>query len=211
MRIEPAARAWRRAEFAGLFIGLPLALALVFPPDWVWRVLVAATVVALLLLARTPGFHWRSLAEGAVDWRRVGALALVTAVAASGLVWLLVPGQALMLPRRSLELWLAIMALYPLLSALPQELLFRPLFFHRYGDLFPSARAAVLTNGAVFGLAHLMFWNWVAVAMTAVGGVLFAEAYRRHGFPTAVVMHAVAGCIIFTSGLGSFFYHGAVR
>ena len=63
-----------------------------------------------------------------------------TAAVAALLVWWLVPQQALSLPRRATGLWLAIMALYPLLSALPQELLFRPLFFRRYGALFPSRR-----------------------------------------------------------------------
>ena len=48
------------------------------------------------------------------------------------------PGQAFALPRRAPGLWLAILALYPLLSAAPQEILFRVLFFRRYGALFPS-------------------------------------------------------------------------
>ena len=65
-------------------------------------------------------------------------MAAVTAVVAGLLVWLLVPGQALALPRRAPGLWVAILALYPFLSALPQELIFRVLFFRRYGGLFPG-------------------------------------------------------------------------
>jgi membrane protease YdiL (CAAX protease family) len=104
-----------------------------------------------------------------------------------------------------------ILTLYPLLSALPQELVFRPLFFRRYGALFPGTAAAVACNALVFGLAHLMFWNWVALALTVAGGLIFARAYLgRGGFAMAVVLHAVCGAIIFTSGLGTFFYHGAV-
>lgn len=202
---------WRAVEFALLFLVLPVVAATLFPPFWVWPVLVCVTAVGLVLLAATPGFRWRSLIEDGVDWRSVGLVAGLTVVAALILVPTLVPDRAFGLPRRSLRLWATVMLLYPLLSALPQELLFRPLFFHRYGALFPSPRVAVAVNGFVFGLAHLMFWNWVALGMTTVGGFLFALGYRRHGFPTAVVMHAVAGCILFTSGLGAFFYHGAVR
>jgi uncharacterized protein len=120
--------------------------------------------------------------------------------------------MALSLPRRAPELWLMIMALYPLLSALPQELVFRPLFFRRYGDRFPGGSIALLANGALFGLAHLMFWNWPAVLLSTADGPIFAHAYARRGsFPLAVVLHAICGAIIFTSGLGTFFYHGAVR
>ena len=71
--------------------------------------------------------------------------------------------------------------LYPLLSALPQELVFRPLFFRRYGHLFPDGRIALLANGALFGLAHLMFWNWPAVLLSTAGGLIFAHAYARRG------------------------------
>ena len=63
----------------------------------------------------------------------------------------------------------------------------------------------------VFALAHLVFWNWVALLLTFVGGGIFAAAYLgRGGFALAVVLHAVAGAILFTSGLGGFFYHGAI-
>ena len=102
------------------------------------------------------------------------------------------------------------MLLYPLLSALPQELVFRVLFFRRYGALFRAAAAAVLVNGLVFALAHLMFWNAVAPGLTFAGGLLFARGYRAGGFGQAVVLHALCGAVIFTSGLGRFFYHGAV-
>jgi membrane protease YdiL (CAAX protease family) len=205
-------KAVRAVEFAALYLGLPLVLALALPPDWLWPVLFSATGIGLVLLARTPGFRWAELGRGwrRLDWGQVAAVGAATAVTAGLLVWWLAPHQAFMLPRRATGLWLAILLLYPLLSALPQELLFRPLFFRRYGALFPGRGAAVVANGLLFGLAHLMFWNWVAVALTVAGGLIFARAYLHGGFPMAVVLHAVCGGIVFTSGLGTFFYHGAV-
>jgi hypothetical protein len=187
-------------------------LALALPPSAMLPLLFAVTLVGLALLARTSGFRWRELVRGwgRIDWRAVGAAGAVTAAVCGALVWLLVPGQALMLPRDMPGLWLTIMALYPLLSALPQEVVFRPLFFRRYGALFPSERAALLVNAAVFALAHLMFWNWVALALSFAGGLIFALGYLRRGFPTAVALHAFCGAIVFTSGIGTFFYHGAV-
>jgi membrane protease YdiL (CAAX protease family) len=176
-------------------------------------VLLGATALALVLLALTPGFAWSELwrGRGGYDWGYVVLVAAGTAVVAGLLIWWLVPGQAFAVPRRATGLWLMILLLYPFVSALPQELLFRPLFFRRYGMLFPDRRLAVATNGLVFGLAHLMFWNWVALALTAAGGMIFAQAYLgRGGFALAVGLLAACGAIIFTSGLGTFFYHGAV-
>jgi len=205
-----AARLW--VEFLVFYLGVPLVLALRLPPQAVWYVLGGTTLVGIALLHRTPGFAWSELLRGLrrIDGRMVGAMALGTALVAGVLVWWLVPGQALYLPRHAPRLWLTIMLLYPILSALPQELLFRPLFFRRYGGLMPGQKAAIVANSALFALAHLMFWNWPAVIMTFLGGLIFSEAYLRRGFPLAVLLHAVAGAIVFTSGLGTFFYHGAV-
>ncbi len=203
----------RVAEFGLLYLGVPLVLAFVLPPSWMWRVLFAATALGMVLLALTPGFSWRELTRGwtRIDWRWVALVAAGTAIVTTALVLWLVPGRAFALPRRSPELWLTIMALYPLLSALPQELVFRPLFFRRYGALFPDRRIAVAANAALFGLAHLMFWNWVAFGLTVIGGAIFAQGYlSRGGFAMAVVLHAICGAIVFTTGLGSFFFHGAV-
>jgi len=207
-------RGWKRAglaaEFAALYVGAPLAMALVLPPEWLWRVLPAVTLLAVLLLALTPGFAWRQLAQGGIGWGEVALAGAATAAVAGLLVWLLLPGQALALPRRAPGLWLTILALYPLLSALPQELVYRTLFFRRYGGLFADRRVALAANALAFGLAHLMFWNWVALGLTVVGGAVFARGYLRRGFAHAVVLHAVAGGIVFTSGLGVLFFHGAV-
>lgn len=208
-----AARLILAAEFAALFLGVPLVLALALEPSWIWPVLAGSTLVGLGLLARTPGFRWSELAQGwrRLDWRHVARVAALTAGVAGVMVALMIPERALELPRRMPALWLTILALYPLLSALPQELVFRPLFFRRYGELFPGRTAALAANATVFALAHLMFWNWVALALSFAGGFIFAQGYlSRGGFAMAVALHAVCGAIVFTSGLGAFFYHGAV-
>lgn len=102
--------------------------------------------------------------------------------------------------------------LYPPLSALPQVILFRPLFFGRYGALLPrGARAQIALNAAVFSLAHLIFWSWVVSLMTFAGGLAFAHAYRSRGsFPEAVALHGLAGGLLFALGLGTWFYAGNV-
>lgn len=207
-------RARLAVEFALLYVAAPIAMALAMPPAWLHRVFLGVIAVSVVLLSLTPGFRWRELGKGwrSIDWREVGLVALLTAVASLVFVLWLVPGQLFRLPRQAPELWLMIMLLYPILSALPQEVVFRVLFFRRYGALFPDARVTMLLNGVAFALAHLLFWNPVTLSMSFVGGILFARGYLgRGGFAAAVVMHAICGLIVFTSGLGVYFYHGAIR
>ena len=89
--------------------------------------------------------------------------------------------------------------------------MFRVLWFRRYGAILPDGGPGLVLNAAVFSLAHLMYWSWIVAAMTFAGGLAFAWAYRRRGsFAMAVVLHAIAGQIVFALGLGMFFYAGNV-
>lgn len=203
----------RLVEFIGLYFGVPLVMATLLPPDYLWPTLAVMTVLAAVLLSLTPGFRWAELGHGlgTLDWRFVGIVSLAATAASAALVWVMAPDHAFALPRRSTNSWLVILALYPFLSALPQELIFRALFFRRYGALFATRRLALGVNGALFAFAHLMFWNWVAIVLCFAGGIVFSRAHlSRGGFPQAVLMHALCGGIVFTLGLGMFFYHGAV-
>ena len=203
-----------QAEFLAFYILLPLLIAVALPPRLMFPLLFAMTLVGAVLLHLTPGFRWPDLVYGwqRIDWRFVLGFTAVTAGVAVVLILLTRPGAFLMLPRHNPELMLTIAALYPFLSALPQELIFRPLFFRRYGGLFPPHWGAILVNACVFAFAHLMYWNLPAVMLTFAGGVAFAWAYeKQRNFPAAVVLHSLAGIIVFASGLGIFFYTGMVE
>lgn len=198
------------AEWVALYIVAPVVIATLLPPGAMFAALFTFTAIAALLLARTPGFRWRELGEGKVNWREVVLFGLLVALVGTGVMLWLRPDAFLSLPRRAPGLWLMVLALYPLLSALPQELVFRVLFFRRYGALFASKQAAILANAACFSLAHLIYWNIPALALTFAGGIVFAHAWLRRGFRQAFLLHAVAGQILFTLGMGVFFYSGAV-
>lgn len=207
-RAHPA----RLAEFLALFVGVPVAVAVLLPPGRMFSVLFAVTGLGIVLLARTPGFSWRELLRGGIDWRATAAFTGATVVTATAVILLTEPRAFLFLPRENPGLMLAIVALYPIFSALPQELLFRPLFFRRYGALLPGPRTAVLLNAALFSLAHLMYWSGIVAAMTFCGGLAFAWAYEiRRSFPMALLLHMIAGWIVFAVGLGEFFYTGNIE
>lgn len=200
------------AEFLGLFVLVPVATAVLLPPRAMFPVLFGFTVVGLWLLSRTPGFRWRELRQGwdAVRWPVVLGFAAVTLAVSLAVVWATAPDAAFRLVQEQPYLLAMIVLFYPILSALPQELIFRPLFFRRYGGLLPAG-GLLAVNAALFSLAHLMYWSVVVAAMTFAGGLVFGWAYRnRRSFPLAVVLHAVAGWVVFTVGLGVFFYSGNV-
>jgi membrane protease YdiL (CAAX protease family) len=99
--------------------------------------------------------------------------------------------------------------LYPFLSALPQELIYRVFFFHRYQSLFGSEHRLIWASVLTFAFLHIIFGNLVAPLLTLPGGYLFARTYVRTGSLSAVAIeHAAYGNIVFTVGLGAYFYRG---
>ncbi|MGG7565967.1 CPBP family intramembrane glutamic endopeptidase [Rhodovulum sp. DZ06] len=208
------ARAVLGAEFAALYLGMPLALAFLLPASAMWPVMFAALAFALFLLRRAEGFRWleRIHPPTVRGWVWTLAVGVATMGASLAAMAALRPEALFGLPIHMPRTWVMVMLLYPLVSALPQEVLFRTLFFERYAPLFPSRAWAVAANGAVFGLAHLFLNNWIAVVLSGLGGALFALAYLeagpKRGLLTVSAMHGIAGCALFTAGMGVFFYHG---
>ncbi len=142
-------------------------------------------------------------------------LATFAIVGAAVALWVAteLPHRFLALPRSNWAVWLAIMILYPLLSVIPQELIYRTFFFHRYGPLFGSSRwLAILTNGLLFGFAHIIFGSYVSIVLTTFLGFLLAWRYDETRALWAVWLeHSLYGCLIFTVGLGHYFFTGVAR
>lgn len=144
------------------------------------------------------------------DLRPIALRFAVLAPLIALLTWLTLPEAFLSFPREAPLMWLAVMVLYPLLSVWPQEMLYRAFLYYRYEPLFGHGWGYVAVSALAFGYAHVILLNWVAVAMTALGGYLFARDYARHHSLFLVCLeHALYGCVIFTVGLGRFFYSGA--
>jgi uncharacterized protein len=203
---------WRAAELLGLFVLLPLLLR--------WRVVAAPRLVVLALVTvgciailwRDPGFDRSrlfSLGDLRGSLRTIGLRAVLAAAVISALVLLLRPAAFLALPRHEQTLWLAGLALYPFLSAWPQEVIFRVFFFHRYGPLFPSTAGLMAADAAAFGFLHAIYPNAVAPLLSLPAGLLLALTYRRtRAMGPVWLEHAIYGLLLFTLGLGEFFYDG---
>ena len=137
-------------------------------------------------------------------------------VAVVAAVWLVVylfyPHRLFVLPREHPYLWLLFMALYPLFSVYPQELLYRAFFYTRYAALFSERDFMIVASTLCFMLMHIVFDNGIAPLSTLIGGYLFADTYSRtRSLRLVCLEHALYGYVIFTVGLGEFFVFGEMK
>jgi membrane protease YdiL (CAAX protease family) len=202
-------------ECFGLFVVAPAGGAAAHLP--------VAVIPMLLLMALGCGlvlrFHyhmaWREFVCPPVparEWWRVLAIYAIALPCLLGFLWLLEPGALFSLVRKHPGLWLLLMAGYPLLSVIPQELIYRAFFFRRYRGLFGEGSGLVLAGAALFGLGHVLFHNWPSVLLSFLGGCLFGITYQRtSSLLVASVEHALYGCAVFTLGYGAFFFDDTMR
>ncbi len=122
-------------------------------------------------------------------------------------VLLFLPDSLFALPKQNPLLYLVIFIFYPLWSAYPQELIYRAYFYHRFGPLISNETLLIVINALLFSFSHIIFRNWVAIALTFLGSILFSYTYKKsNSLMVTFIEHALYGNIIFATGLGQFFY-----
>jgi membrane protease YdiL (CAAX protease family) len=209
--LDRAALARRAAELVALFILLPLVVRAGLLPVPRLAVLAAVVTGAILVLHQDPDFKVASLWAGplAGAWRGLLARVGLAGLVITALVHWLDPTRFLAIPREQPALWLAGLALYPFLSAWPQEVLYRAFFFKRYAVLFGSPGALVVASGLAFGLLHVVYPNLLAPILSTPVGLILAWRYSRGGALGPVWLeHALYGLLLFSLGLGNYFYDG---
>jgi membrane protease YdiL (CAAX protease family) len=199
-------------EFLLVFVLLPPAmLAIPFRVPKI-PLLLGAALICGWRLWRSPLFDrsWFRPPEPLMPFlRKVALKAVVTAILLGIGVAVFTPERLFIFPLQQTGLWLLVIIFYPFLSALPQELIYRAFFFHRYRDLFRGEHRMVWANVMAFAFLHIIFGNPVAPLLTVPGGYLFARTYlRTRSLPAAVIEHAAYGDIVFTVGLGGYFFRG---
>lgn len=208
----------RWIELLALGVGVPVIFFIGVTHTIMIFTLWIAALVSLFYLQRQSGFAWKRLwhgvwvEEGKVPQRLWPFRSLRFIVACAACIALLIslePDRLFWLPQTRPGWWAVIMILYPLLSVIPQEIVFRALFFERYRPLFQNKCVMIIASAAFFGLSHIQFHNWVAPPLAFIGGLIFAASYARDkSLKWAVVEHALYGCMVFTVGLGMYFYGG---
>lgn len=224
---------WLTVELMVLFVAMPVCLTYApFPKGYLFPVLWIVAAICLMFLWRSRRFERKrlwNLSEAVPHFPRIVARFVVLAALLVGVLMLLIPptpaaempqtreqfreaGPTLWtwfgLIRARPELYAAIMVLYPIFSVLPQNVIYRVFFFHRYSPLLGERWRMVAVAGATFGLGHLMFGNWVAPTLTALGGFLMMDTYRRSRSAAASWFeHTLYGCFVWTLGIGRMFYY----
>lgn len=208
-------RAWRWLEMALLFGAAPFAMVWVVQGEKVpvFVALLPVLAIAALMLLADPTFRLRDELARGIGWRNgLSILALFVLIGGAATWWIRTnhPDWFLEFPASRPETYKRIMLLYPVFSVAAQELLYRSFFFHRYGPLFGAhAWLAVIVNGLLFGFAHVVMGNAFAIAATALGGVILAARYTvTRSFWAVFLEHTLWGWLIFTIGLGRYFFTG---
>lgn len=219
-------KVWLWVECIGLFALLPLPLnyLLITPPDqlpidlgdfqfrrMIFPVLWFFAILAMLAWRRK---HRQSIFTK-IPWDIVRTKVLprfvMSLIAMAILTYILDEARFLRMPMERPDLWMLIMVFYPLISVVPQEVIFRLFFFDRYEPIFGRVWGMIFASGLAFGHAHIIFNNWIAYTLSIVGGILFAMTYARSRNLSLVWLeHAIYGQFVFTIGLGWYFYSGAV-
>lgn len=218
--LKPSTARLRGLELVFLFFLLPGGLATLTAFGFavpVIPVLVGIGGAALWLLHRDPHFpgfralrkHRPSVRHGQ-ELRRVLTLYMISLPGLIGIVGITGWSYFLAFPAEHTGLWLTICIVYPVLSVIPQELIFRVFFYHRYRALLGSRVTVLWVSALSFGLAHLLFGHWSSVLLSGVGGLLFGWTYlRTRSMLWAAFEHSLYGVTLFTIGLGRFFFSGS--
>lgn len=208
-------RARLAAEFAAIFIALPIALYFLPPRGWLIPLILVGGLASWLLLRADRTFDRKQFFIPRSARRHLPISLALFALAAAVLTvftLLIIPERFFSFPRQNPMVWAMVMLLYPLLSALPQELIFRTFLFHRYAPIFPTAAARITASAVAFAGAHAFLNTVIAVVFSLLGGIIFAWTYHRSRSTILVWLeHALYGCFAFTIGLGWYFYAGAQR
>ncbi|MGE0024580.1 MAG: CPBP family intramembrane glutamic endopeptidase [Hyphomicrobium sp.] len=219
---------WRWVEMALLFGFAPIVMMWLVHGDRIpivsdyipagtkipiFVALLPVLFIAAFLLVIDPTFRLRDELRRGIGARNLLTIVMVFLIAGSAAVlWIKAhhPGWFLEFPTNRPETYTRIMIAYPIFSVAAQELLYRSFFFHRYGPLFGThVGLIVIANGLLFGFAHIVMGSVFAVAATALGGMILAARYAvTRSFWAVFLEHTLWGWLIFTIGLGRYFFTG---
>ncbi|RXJ49728.1 CPBP family intramembrane glutamic endopeptidase [Gelidibacter gilvus] len=196
---------YKLTEFFLIFIILPVSFALDYP--FYIKAFLAisgfAYVIYILLKVEDKKFRIAPNLQWRFFWKHVGIKLLIIAFLTIGYMLLTAKSDLFHVLYRKPKLWVVILFAYAMFSVYPQELIYRTLYFQRYGSLFKSRWLFIFVNAIVFSLGHIFYRNPLVMLMTFLGGILFALTYQKTESTLLVsIEHAIYGCWLFTVGMG---------
>lgn len=195
-----------KKEFFGIYFVIPTILFLLNNKFVTLLSFYGVTLFVVYKLKYEEKFCFATLLKK-VDWAYCFFFFIIFLI--SGYLYTYALDESLLFnfPRESFFVWLIVMFIYPFLSVIPQEIIFRVFFFRRYKTYFLNKNTfLVVINSIVFSFCHIVFNNLHALVITGIVSPIFAHAYNNKSFLTCVVIHTLGGQIIFTLGLGKYFF-----
>lgn len=207
----------RLIEFIALCVVLPTIIIVGKFAPFMFAFLWGATIYCIVVYRYfTPEAKGENLWQwSAVNWQNVKPMLIrftISSVLLLVFISIYDPERRFALIADKTDLWVRVMLLYPLLSALPQEFIFCTFFFARYACFFKTEKSMIWASAIVFAYAHILFINPVAPVLSLVAGYFFASTYAKYkSLALVTIEHALYGNMIFTLGLGYYFWGGSVR
>ncbi|MBD3788939.1 MAG: CPBP family intramembrane metalloprotease [Campylobacterales bacterium] len=199
-------------ELLTIFILTP-ALIYFLSPHHILPVLWILALYCTIILVNDPTFLGKKFwhFQTSHSFKVLLIQFLVFTIILLGILYIFLPEHLFSLMKSNPLLWGLILVFYPLLSVYPQEIIYRGFYFHRYRNFITQPSAMIITNALLFGYMHIIFHNFIAVILTTIGGMFFAKLYQRSSSLIFVsVLHALYGNLVFTLGLGQYFFYGNI-
>lgn len=197
-------RVFKQFEFIILFIAFPLLFLLqLLPISFLMPILWMLALYAFFILKITQ--HSFTFSSG-LNLRFILIRFFLLSLIFLLLSYLYFPQTFFYMVMNESKLFLLLIVLYPFLSVIPQELLYREFFFKRYAFKLHTNTQLVL-NAFIFMWAHIVFGNSAVLVLTFIAGLLFAHTYiKNRSFLLVCVEHTLYGYLLFVSGLAELFF-----
>ncbi len=205
--IRNAPALFKFVELLFFYVLLPLVVKYYLHGWYEFLPLLVTFGLFLMVLFRDRSFNNHAFYEmNKYNWKAATIRFILAGIVLFGAVYWLQPDILFsFLERKPLEYLLLILT-YPLYSVIPQEVIYRVYFFHRYHDFFPEKYRMILVNALLFAFLHIIYDNWVAPTLTLAGGFLFMNNYlKTRSLLTVSLEHYFYGLLIFTIGLSKYF------
>lgn len=196
---------YKISEFFLLFIIVPVLFALEF--SWFIKAFIGVSgfIYVVYVLIKIEGKKFRL--DPTLDWNlffKKTALRFMWIVIVTSLfVYFTNEDQLFKVVFTNWKKWLMYTIIYMIFSVYPQEIIFRTFFFERYSSLFAKKNFIIFINAIIFSLAHIFYRNILVLAITLVGGWLFARTFYRTGSTIMVTIeHIIYGSWLYIIGMG---------
>jgi membrane protease YdiL (CAAX protease family) len=111
------------------------------------------------------------------------------------------------LTKASMLMWVMMCIFYPIFSAYGQEIIYRTFLYHSYKLVFNKDVLFILASSISFSFVHIVYYSHISIILTLLLGLYLAVTFlKTKSVLFTSILHGIFGNLIFTIGLGSYFW-----